>query len=115
VADTDGAADDQKLAVNAIYRSPDGREYVLVIVESRPWAADVLDELIDRIEVAVIHALDGGLLTDVPEAEGCTIRVHVDYLQPAGAEVEDLFTRAEAALARRGLTFSASLLDDGGA
>jgi hypothetical protein len=102
---------EEKQVINFIFRSPDGREYLLVLVESRPWSEPgVLDQLADRINSCLDFVLDGDLAAQFPETAGCSVRIHVDHLVPADSGAEALFARAREALAGHGIRFSADLL-----
>jgi hypothetical protein len=101
--------------IDAVLRSPDDREHVLLLVEPRPWREQgAVDELADRINRTVSYVLDGRLAADLPETAGRAVRVHVDHLQPADADVEAFFLLAEARLALRGIGFSSELVDADG-
>jgi hypothetical protein len=103
---------DEEQVINAIYQSPDGQEYVLVLVESRSWSEPgVLAQLADRINACVDFVLGGDLVAQFPDTANHSIRIHVDHLEPADANAEALFARAREALAKSGLQFSAERLE----
>jgi hypothetical protein len=109
-------ADDRELdepRIDFIFCSPDGQEYVLVLVEERPWdMPGVLDHLAGRIEMVAGYVLEGGLATEFPETRGKAVRVHVDHLVPADPDAEALFLRATDLLGRQGLPFTAEQLHE---
>jgi hypothetical protein len=107
--DTPPPGDDA--VIDFVLSSPDGNEYVLVLVEDRPWTQPgVIDHLTDRVNRCVSYVRDGLLARDFPETVGRTIRVDVRYAEPPDPDVEALFLRFEAALSQRGLDFSAEEL-----
>jgi hypothetical protein len=98
--------------IDHIFRSPDGDEFVLVLVESRPWnLPGVLGELAERIDLCAGYVLEGRLAAEFPDTVGRTVRLHVDYLVPMTQEAESMFAQATEALAGRGLAFTAEWLD----
>jgi hypothetical protein len=103
---------DEEHVINHIFQSPDGQEYMLVLVESRPWnEPGVLAQLAGRINSCVDFVLDGDLEAQFPETANHSIRIHVDHLEPADANAEALFARAREAVARNGMRFTAEYLD----
>jgi uncharacterized protein DUF6572 len=103
---------DEEQVINFIFASPDGQEYVLVLVESRPWSErGVINQLADRINSCVDFVIDSELVARYPEAAGRSVRIHVDHLVPADPNAEDLFARAREAVAQHGIQFSADLLE----
>jgi hypothetical protein len=111
VADDDRELDEPK--IDFIFCSPDGQEYVLVLVEEQPWdAPGVLDELALRIDLVEEFAVGGQLAAELPETAGKALRVHVDHLEPADPDAEALFLRAADRLQRRGIRFTAEQLHE---
>ena len=107
-----GEAGDEPV-INFIFNSPDGEEYVLVLVESRPWdEPGVIDELADRIDLVVRYVLDGDLVREFPETAGRSVRVHVDHLAPADTDAAAFFLLAADRLGQRGLRFTAEQLHE---
>ena len=110
--DGEGDGDDEPV-INFIFNSPDGEEYVLVLVESRPWdEPGVIDELADRIDLVVRYVLDGDLVREFPETAGRSVRVHVDHLAPADTDAAAFFLLAADRLGQRGLRFTAEQLHE---
>jgi hypothetical protein len=109
----DQADDGDEPVINFIFNSPDGEEYVLVLVESRPWdEPGVIDELADRIDLVVRYVLDGDLVREFPETAGRAVRVHVDHLEPADTDAAAFFLLAADRLGQRGLRFTAEQLHE---
>jgi hypothetical protein len=99
--------------INFIFNSPDGEEYVLVLVEGRPWdQPGVIDELADRIDLVVRYVLDGDLVREFPETAGRSLRIHVDHLEPADTDAAAFFLLAADRLAQKGLRFTAEQLHE---
>jgi hypothetical protein len=99
-------ADEQK-TIHSILRSPDGQEYVLVLVETRPWdEAGVLDNMEDLINRCVGFVLDGHLAAQFPESAGRSVRIHVGYEVPPDEAAQALFARVSVALERHGIELS---------
>jgi hypothetical protein len=99
--------------LNSIFVSPDGEEYVLVIVEERPLGEpEVIDHLANRINLCAEFVLDGRLASELPESAGRSIRIHVDHLQPADADAAAFFMLVTERLADHGIAFSSHLLED---
>jgi hypothetical protein len=98
--------------IDFVLSSPDGNEYVLVLVEDRPWSPGVIDQLTDRVNRSVAYVLEGDLALSFPETVGRDIRIHVDHSDPLDTDVEALFLRFEEALGQRGIEFSSQLLVD---
>ena len=114
--DPDDSNDDRELdepVINFIFNSPDGKEYVLVLVEGRPWdGPGVIDELADRIDLVVRYVLDGDLVREFPETAGRSLRIHVDHLEPADTDAAAFFLLAADRLAQKGLRFTAEQLHE---
>jgi hypothetical protein len=107
-----GEAGDEPV-INFIFNSPDGEEYVLVLVETRPWdEPGVIDELADRIDLVVRYVLDGDLVRELPETAGRSVRVHVDHLAPADTDAAAFFLLAADRLQQMGLAFTAEQLHE---
>jgi hypothetical protein len=93
--------------IDFVLSSPEGNEYVLVLVEDRPWSQPgVIDHLTDRVNRCVGYVVDGDLALNFPETVGRDIRIHVDHREPVDTDVEALFLRFTEALAQRGIEFS---------
>jgi hypothetical protein len=114
--DRDDGQDDHELdapRIDFVFCSPDGREYVLVLVEERPWdAPGVLDELAERIDLVESYVLDGDLVSEFPETDGKDVRVHVDHLEPTDTDTEAFFLGVADRLEQRGLRFTAEQLHE---
>jgi hypothetical protein len=103
--------DAERAVIDVLLVSPDDDQYVLVLVEQRPWTAPgVLDHLTDRVNRTVAYVLDGHLAGEFPETVGRSIRVDVRYEHPLTPDVEALFLRFAEALSQRGMEFSAEEL-----
>jgi hypothetical protein len=97
--------------IDFVLSSPDGHEYVLVLVEERPWSQPgVVEHLTDRVNRCVGYVVDGDLALRFPETVGRDIRIHVDHGEPLDTDVEALFLRFSEALAQRGIEFSSQEL-----
>jgi hypothetical protein len=97
--------------IDLVLASRELDEYVLVLVEDRRWdEPGVIDHLVDRVNRCVSYALDGHLTVEFPQTAGRDIRVDVRYEHEPTRDVEALFARFAAALARKGLDFSAEAL-----
>lgn len=108
----DPAGEPDEPVINFIFNSPDGQEYVLVLVEGRPWTTRVIDELADRIDLVARYVLDGDLVREFPETAGRSLRIHVDHLEPADTDAAAFFLLAADRLAQRGLLFTAEQLHE---
>jgi hypothetical protein len=108
----DPAGEPDEPVINFIFNSPDGEEYVLVLVEGRPWDTRVIDELADRIDLVAQYVLDGDLVREFPETAGRSLRIHVDHLEPADTDAAAFFLLAADRLAQRGLLFTAEQLHE---
>jgi hypothetical protein len=88
-----------------------GEEYVLVLVEDRPWTdPGVVDHLADRINRCAAYVLEGRFVAEFPEAAGRPVRVDVRYERPRTPDVEALLLRGAEALAQRGIELTAGEL-----
>jgi hypothetical protein len=96
--------------IDFVLSSPDGNEYVLVLVEDRPWSEPgVIDHLTDRVNRCVAYVVEGELALNFPETVGRDIRIHVEHGQPLDTDVEAVFLRFDEALAQRNIEFSTQL------
>jgi hypothetical protein len=108
--DIDHLGDDDAV-IDVVLASPDGDEYVLVLVEERSWTEPgVVDHLTERVDRSVEYVLEGHLAIEFPEAVGRAIRIDVRYEHPLTTDVEALFLRFTEALSQRGLEFTAEEL-----
>jgi hypothetical protein len=98
--------------IHVSFNSPDGEEYVLVLVEGRPWDTRVIDELADRIDLVAQYVLDGDLVREFPETAGRSLRIHVDHLEPVDTDAAAFFLLAADRLGQRGLLFTAEQLHE---
>lgn len=111
--ETEATGETDEPVINFIFSSPDGAEYVLVLVETRPWdEPGVIDELADRIDLTVRYVLDGDLVRELPETAGRSVRVHVDHLAPTTTDAAAFFLLAADRLRQRGLGFTAEQLQE---
>jgi hypothetical protein len=107
VEDRDSGDPGDRAVIDFVLSSPDGNEYVLVLVEDRPWSEPgVIDHLTDRVNRSVGYVVDGHLASNFPETVGRDVRIHVDHREPVDTDVEALFLRFTDALAQRGIEFS---------
>jgi hypothetical protein len=105
-----GHADDDAV-IDFVLSSPDGHEYVLVLVEDRSWdEPGVVDHLTDRVNRCVAYVLDGHLAGEFPETVGRHIRIDIRYGEPLTTDVEALFLRLTEAVSQRGIELTAEQL-----
>lgn len=105
--ESDPAGPGDRAVIDFVLSSPEGHEYVLVLVEDRPWSQPgVIDHLTDRVNRSVSYVLEGDLASNFPETVGRAIRIHVDHREPVDTDVEALFLRLTEALSQRGIELS---------
>jgi hypothetical protein len=109
--ETHDADDPVNPVIDLVLASRDRGEYVLVLVEERPWDdPEAVADITDRVNRCVSYVLDGHLTTDFPDTVGRDIRVDVRFEHQPTDEVVALFARFARALAAKGLDFSAEVL-----
>jgi hypothetical protein len=111
IDDSGDGGDADTPVIDLVLASRDRDEYVLVLVEDRPWSeAGVVDHLSDRVNRCVSYVVGGQLTLEFPETVGRDIRIDVRFDHEPTDAVETLFARFADALAQQGLDFSAERL-----
>jgi hypothetical protein len=92
---------------------PKTDEYVLIMIESRPWnqLPEQLLQLREKVNNYVVFALDEGLVTAYPEAANKAICIQLDCVEAPAGESADLLALIERSLKERGIRFVVNLLD----
>jgi hypothetical protein len=86
-------------------------EYVLIMVEDRPWtgSAEQLQQLRDKINTYAVFALDEGMISRYPQSAGQPVRIQLDCRDiPTGA-VARLIDLATLRLATYQIDFTVSV------
>jgi hypothetical protein len=106
-----GGGESDVPVIDLVLTSRDRGEYVLVLIEERPWDdPEAVADVTDRVNRCVSYVLDGHLTAEFPDTVGRDIRVDVRYEHEPTDAVAALFARFARALAAKGLDFSVEIL-----
>ncbi len=88
-------------------------EYLLVMVEERPWDSDPdqAAQLRAKINTYVGFVLDGGLRRHYPETAGQPVRLQLNCTAPLSGEAARIVEHANAKLADTGLRLAVHVWD----
>jgi len=87
----------KEVTIDLITQSPNGDEFMLILVEEGPWDEPITDEKMrdiqERIYNAVDGAIDGYLSKKYPDAKGKKVSVQIDCYDPPTNQVSVLVKR----------------------
>jgi hypothetical protein len=88
-------------------------EYVLIMVEDRPWtgAAAQVHQLRDKINTYALFALDGGMVSRYPDSEGKPVRIQLECRTAPTGAIARLIDLATLRLAEYRVEFVVSVAD----
>ena len=88
-------------------------EYMVLMVEERPWDADPAQELQlrDKINLYADFILGGGLAQHYPETLGQPVRVQLDCVQEPVGAIAAVVQLATEQLQERGVGFTVNVQD----
>jgi hypothetical protein len=91
--------------IDVVAHDPDADEYLLVMVEDRPWGSEPeqAQQLRAKINTYVWFVLDGGLQQHYPETTGQRIRLQVDCVSRPPQEICTIVDHASKQLADYGM------------
>jgi len=99
--------------INHIFVSPDGQEYVLVLVESNPWSdPGTLPALKERVELTYNYIESGELARAHPKSTQARKRIAIDYMFPPDPTATAYFQKIGPQLEQKGVAFQAELLEN---
>lgn len=83
------------------------RQYMIVMVEDRPWGADPHQpaQLREKINTYTGFILDGGLARRYPETVGQPVRIQLDCVQQPTGDIAAIVEHARAQLDKLGIGF----------
>lgn len=92
--------------IDVVAHDPTTGEYMLVMVETRPWGADPkqADQLKAKINTYVNFVVDGDLARTYPETARQRIRLQVDCTQPPIGEFREIIDHAAHQVAKMDLS-----------
>ena len=98
---------DDTTVIDVVSHDPTSDEYVLHMVEGRPWGVDPLQGawLQEKINAYAGFVLDGTLVANYPEIEGRALCFQLDCAEPPTGEFEAITRVATEQLARLGIGF----------
>lgn len=81
--------------LDLITHDPALNEYVLIMVEDRPWIADdnQVEDLLAKFKAYFAYAVDGGLIKAYPDASGSSVRIQLDSFASPPLKVRTLLQR----------------------
>ena len=91
--------------IDVVAHDPTSDEYVLVLVEDRPWGADAdqASQLREKINTYVGFVLDGSLARTYPETAGQRVRLQLDCPEQPAGEFATIVDHADVKLAELGM------------
>jgi hypothetical protein len=92
--------------IDVVAQDADG-EYMIVMVESRPWGAErnQIEQLKAKINAYAGFVASGSFTKAFPEAAGMPLRIQLDCIEPLPPVVNAIVVRATAEFAKHGIGF----------
>lgn len=85
----------------------DGGDFLVIMVETRPWGSDARQplQLREKINAYAAFILDGGLVRHYPDAARRPVSIQLDCWSPPAPEISSILTAAAAKLKTLGIGF----------